>query len=141
MKWTLCPGQEAHPHGEGWVRLTLATFVARAVGLVKLPDRPPDDEASPAANGFVAIDGSGDGRGRHSSCGVRTDGTVLCWGSNRYGQADPPDGEFVDVATTGDSACGLRTDGTVVCWGNNNQGQADAPSGRFRDVAAGSLNC
>ena len=126
-----CPGASV-------TRGQMATFVARAVGLVKLPDRPPDDEASPAANGFVAIDGSGldDGRGRYSSCGVRTDGTVLCWGSNRYGQADPPDGEFVDVATTEDSTCGLRTDGTVVCWGSNRYGQADAPSGQFRDVVA-----
>ena len=29
--------------------------------------------------------------GAHS-CGLRTDGTITCWGDNRHGQATAPDG-------------------------------------------------
>ena len=25
-----------------------------------------------------------------SGCGLKTDGTVVCWGDNTYGQASPP---------------------------------------------------
>ena len=28
--------------------------------------------------------------GRGHTCGLRTDGTAICWGQNDYGQADPP---------------------------------------------------
>ena len=35
--------------------------------------------------------------GAHS-CGLRTDGTIVCWGLNRDGRADPPDGNFTAVS-------------------------------------------
>lgn len=77
--------------------------------------------------------------GNNHSCGLRTDNTVLCWGLNRHGQADAPDGEFTAVAGRYQHACGLRTDGAATCWGYNDHGQADAPDARFTALAAGDL--
>ena len=48
-----------------------------------------------------------------------TDLTVTCWGGNRYGQADPPDGEFTRVSAGDYYTCGIRADETVSCWGIN----------------------
>ena len=31
------------------------------------------------------------------SCGLRKIGTVVCWGSNQYGQLAAPTGVFIDV--------------------------------------------
>jgi len=51
------------------------------------------------------------------ACGVRTDGTIACWGDNRYGQTTAPTGTFSEVSAGGPHACGVRTDGTIACWG------------------------
>ena len=50
------------------------------------------------------------------ACGLRPDQTLLCWGDNRYGATNAPEGEFVDVAVARNAACALRSDGTVACW-------------------------
>ena len=141
----------------------MATFVARAVGLVELPAPPPDDDPSLVAGGFVAIDGLGytscglraDGMieclgrrppegafidlsmGGNHVCGVRADGTVACWGADFSGEADPPEGRFVTVAASFPVSCGIRVDGTIACWGSNQYGLADPPEGRFATLAAG----
>ena len=75
--------------------------------------------------------------GGSHSCGLRTDGTIACWGDNSAGKADAPSGTFNAVSAGLDSSCGLRTDGTITCWGDNRAGQADAPSGTFNAVSAG----
>ncbi|WP_419851447.1 hypothetical protein [Candidatus Poriferisocius sp.] len=28
-------------------------------------------------------------------CGLRTDGTIACWGDNTHGQTNTPNGQFV----------------------------------------------
>lgn len=71
--------------------------------------------------------------GNDTACAVKTDGTVWCWGSNRYGRLG--DGTMTDsstpvmvtglsngvvqvsVARSGDVACALLNDGSVWCWG------------------------
>ena len=35
--------------------------------------------------------------GVYHTCGLRTDGTVACWGLNDYGQTDAPAGTFSQV--------------------------------------------
>ena len=56
---------------------------------------------------------------RHS-CGLRTDGTITCWGWNEdSGQATAPAGQFSAVSAGRRHSCGLRTDGTITCWGRN----------------------
>ena len=64
------------------------------------------------------------------ACGLRTDGSVVCWGdnagenyssthqSNKFGPAgalEVPEGPFVE-ADAGRPPCGLRTDGEFACW-------------------------
>ena len=71
---------------------------------------------------------------RVSTCGLKTDATITCWGDNDYGQADAPDGTFTAVTAGGVHTCGLRTDATITCWGSNGQGQAAAPGGTFGPV-------
>ena len=71
------------------------------------------------------------------SCGLRTDGTITCWGSNYDGEAEAPAGSFSVVSAGWGHSCGLRTDGTITCWGSNYDGEAEAPAGSFSVVSAG----
>ena len=75
--------------------------------------------------------------GGNHTCAVRSDGTPECWGANDYGQASPPEGNFLKVCTGYDHSCALRTDGKAVCWGRNHHGQASSPVGDFTDIGAG----
>ena len=65
------------------------------------------------------------------TCGVKTDGTVACWGDNTYGQATPPAGTFTAVSAGRFHTCGVKTDATVACWGRNGNGQSTPPAGTF----------
>ena len=110
-----CPGRDVN-------RAQMATFLARALGLVELP----------ASVRFVAVDAGGG-----HTCALRADSTVVCWGSNSEGQAAAPDGSFTEVAAGGRHSCGLRTDSTIACWGGSVFGQTRAPEGEFSAVTAG----
>ena len=70
------------------------------------------------------------------SCGIRSDGTIRCWGSNSYGNLG--DGTTTDrlvqtpiggggtwksISAGLSYSCGIRTDDTAWCWGNNIYGQ------------------
>ena len=76
--------------------------------------------------------------GSEHSCGLRTDGTITCWGWNYSGQATAPAGQYTAVTAGGGwHSCGLRTNGTITCWGNNDDGEATAPAGQYSAVTAG----
>jgi len=75
--------------------------------------------------------------GEYHTCGVRTDGTLACWGDDSQGQATPPAGTFSQVSAGGYHTCGLMTDGTLACWGMDIYGQATPPTGTFSQVSAG----
>ena len=53
--------------------------------------------------------------GGAASCGIASDGSILCWGWP-LDRVNPPEGEFTDVSVGTPHACGLRTDGAIVCW-------------------------
>jgi alpha-tubulin suppressor-like RCC1 family protein len=72
-------------------------------------------------------------QGVKSQCGVKTDGTLWCWGtneSNALGQGEMPEGmQFDNPAQVGTDtnwrevgigarvACAIKTDDTLYCWG------------------------
>ena len=67
--------------------------------------------------------------GDNYSCGLRTDGTVACWGLNNANQASPPaDTKFTAISAGQRLTCGLREDGTIQCWGRGDS----PPDGEFR---------
>jgi hypothetical protein len=74
--------------------------------------------------------------GGHQSLALRSDGTVVAWGANKYGQLG--DGTTTDRATPvkvagltgvtqiaggGSHGLALRSDGTVAAWGYNADGE------------------
>jgi alpha-tubulin suppressor-like RCC1 family protein len=73
--------------------------------------------------------------GTHT-CALIADGTVRCWGDNRFGELGGevsalPDvpvkvtglRHVVAISTSADDSCALVADGTVWCWGYNRYGQ------------------
>ena len=96
-------------------------------------NEPPPDATPPQTASFTAVSAGG-----NHSCGLGADGSVVCWGSNEYGQATPPQtASFTAVSAGGAHSCGLGADGSVVCWGYNVRGKAAPPSGSFIAVSAG----
>ena len=61
--------------------------------------------------------------GQHG-CGLRTNGTVVCWGDNSAGQSSAPTGTFSEISAGYLHTCGVRTNGVIECWGDNQNGQA-----------------
>ena len=78
--------------------------------------------------------------GNNHTCGVTPDGSVYCWGANRFGQIGDGSTENRYIPTTVSSdrkfklissggndfsghTCGVTTDGKVMCWGDNHWGQ------------------
>ena len=70
------------------------------------------------------------------ACSLLTDGSVLCWGANNYGQlgnntiinsptAVPVQGltGVVDIAVGDNHSCAVSGDGRAFCWGYNQYGQ------------------
>lgn len=75
--------------------------------------------------------------GGQFGCGIKSDGTLWCWGSETNGrlgngstsstQAAPVQvgagTDWVDISAAGTSACGIKTDGTLWCWGADTNGK------------------
>ena len=77
---------------------------------------PPDSE-------FMEI-----GLGSFHACGLRTDGSLECWGDWGSGTTDAPGGtNFVDIAVGGRHSCAISTAGKISCWGRNVNGECDSP--------------
>ena len=86
---------------------------------------PPEGEFSTISPGWGGYDFKGPTmmarRNWGSSCGVRLDGSLECWGSDyaeTYAAPSLPDGDYTQVGVGVDFACALRVDGKVDCWGN-----------------------
>jgi hypothetical protein len=61
----------------------------------------------------------------------RSDGSVVAWGTNYYGQctvpALPPGVSYVEVAAGLHHTVARRSDGSVVAWGFNSHGECNVP--------------
>ncbi|MBL8786329.1 MAG: hypothetical protein JNJ59_15620, partial [Deltaproteobacteria bacterium] len=65
---------------------------------------------------------NGNGITWHSGafCGIRTNGTMACWGNTRPAakvQTAQPGSDWVSITGGGTRWCAVRTDHTVFCWG------------------------
>ena len=73
-------------------------------------------------------------------CGVRSDGTVTCWGAIPPDPSEPPSGTHVQTS----DLCGITTEGAVACWGTGQYGHAnepaEAPSGQYTQVSSGGFH-
>ena len=93
-------------------------------------DQYPLDTNPPPADRFTAI-----GVGESRACGIRTDGTIACWGSSTEwleAQSDwrpgPPALSFASISLGDGHACAIDTAGRVMCWGRDYFGQATPPT-------------
>ncbi|MDB5492357.1 MAG: repeat domain protein [Micavibrio sp.] len=80
--------------------------------------------------------GGNNGSGIFSTCGIKMNGSLYCWGDNNFGQggnsstsaANAPravtfSGTWQEVSVGDDFACALKSDNSVWCWGQNNHNQ------------------
>ena len=86
-----------------------------------------DDGQEDAAGLFVSVSA-----GYFQTCGVRSDGSVACWGDGYDGEATPPAGPFVSVSAGGIETCRVRSDGSVACFDSLAVVQATPPAGFLR---------
>ena len=94
------------------------------------------------------------------TCGLRADGSIICWGASgederligATGLIDPPPGSFSQISAGNLHSCALRQYGTVECWGKMPlegdmppeaaammEAMLAPPEGRFKSVSAGFL--
>jgi alpha-tubulin suppressor-like RCC1 family protein len=83
------------------------------------------------------------------SCGIRTDGSLWCWGLNEQGQLGigdqaprfaptqvEPSSSWTWVAVGVSHTCGVRDGGALACWGANNSGQLGDQGGNVSEPRA-----
>jgi uncharacterized repeat protein (TIGR01451 family) len=95
-------------------------------GIQKTPNAPLTNLTKIAAGGFHSL-------------ALKSDGSIVGWGYNFYGQATPPAGNDFLAVTAGEyHSLALKSDGSIVFWGYNGYVQATPPAGNnFIAVAAG----
>ncbi len=74
------------------------------------------------------------------SAALTSDGTVVVWGSNDFGQRDVPAGltDVKQISIGGYQSLALKNDGTVVGWGRDEWGTVpDELQGVTKEIAAG----
>ena len=139
--------------GLGVRRGLIAPFVLALVLLLGASCAAEDDPSPMLAEGVIdrsaearrPVDGSAGHSvdfasisvGGNHGCGVRSGGSLECWGDDAFGRCTPPRGTFVSVSAGSLHACGVRSDGSVACWGYDGFGQASPPPGTFSSVSAG----
>ena len=75
--------------------------------------------------------------GNEHSCGLRTSGTIVCWGDNGGGRTNAPTGRYTAISANSQHNCAIRESGAIECWGYNDNGKTDAPTGRYTAISAG----
>jgi len=103
----------------------------------QLADNTVVNKSSPIQSASGGVNWKQVAGGYYSSYGVKTDGTLWCWGYNLYGQlgnntttsnSSPVQTitfatNWTQVASNGQHAAGIKTDGTLWTWGYNLHGQ------------------
>lgn len=90
--------------------------------------------------------------GDNISCAIRSDGFMVCWGRNDYGQIAPYDEsasilkphtitpwagseEAARLSVGSEHSCAALQDGSVKCWGQKSYGQLGAGANYYSDLA------
>jgi hypothetical protein len=91
-----------------------------------VPEPPPDE--TPDTFTHLSL-------GENHGCALHTDGSLYCWGDNRYRQSEPPtEGRFVQVVSRRNTSCALEDTGRAVCWGEESNNEIP---GLYRQIAVG----
>ena len=105
-------------------------------------------EAPPGATDSGEMPGSIEWRqieaGMASSCGIRADGGLQCWGCGTASECNPPAGQFQQLSGYKSHYCAIADDETVHCWGDREWASLamDAPPGEFAQVeVADGMSC
>ena len=93
--------------------------------------------AADAESGSAAAGRGVPTTGSDHGCAVTADGSIACWGSNEFGQSDPPAGQYSEVSAGSTHTCALNVAGEVRCWGTPNDARIAAPQGRYTSIDAG----
>ena len=77
--------------------------------------------------------------GGNHACGLHTDDSVTCWGSDRWGEGTAPDnGPYLQITMGRDHGCAIRMDDrSVECWGRPDADRLLAPAGPFAIIDGG----
>jgi hypothetical protein len=88
----------------------------------------------PEGNDFVDV-----AAGKYHGLAIKSDGSLVAWGSNDYGECNVPQGNnFVAISGGKWHSIALREDGSIVGFGDNTQNQIDVPEGNdFVAIASG----
>lgn len=89
-----------------------------------------DHRTGVAGGTFRAIDAGGAGL-----CGLRPDGTLVCWGGE-WDRIPSPPGRFGQVSVGGVGLCALTAEGALSCWGRRLEPRP-TPGGTFAAVSVG----
>ena len=93
-----------------------------------------------ATNGLQVFAGEVLVCGKNHAAALKSDGTVVCWGDDTYGQSTVPVdlSGVVGIAAGDNHTVALKSDGTVVCWGDNLYGQCTVPANlNAKKISAG----
>jgi alpha-tubulin suppressor-like RCC1 family protein len=76
--------------------------------------------------------------GNAHNLALRSDGTVIGWGNNAYGQATVPAGlsNVVDISAGQDISLALKADGSLTNWGTSAYSQSVVPASASNVVQA-----
>ena len=92
--------------GERWWSATLQGRKRFEVRRQWVKERAQGQAAPPRGERFTAISA-----GAAHTCGLRVDGSAVCWGNNEHGQAEPPPGRPRPALTLAEQGVGAGDTG------------------------------
>lgn len=103
-------------------------------------DEQAEARGNAAAERFLDLDG---GLWYPHMCGVRVDGSLVCWGINDGGQSEPPAGTFSSVSVGDQHACAIDAEERILRWRTSPiyrvgyTAPGEPPSGSFTATSVG----